>query len=57
MRETCRDEERGAGLVEYALLVALISVVSIAAITQIQDDLALVFLKASDKLAVVDATK
>jgi len=46
LRARFEDEERGASLVEYALLVALIAVVCIAAVTLLGKN-------ASDKFASV----
>lgn len=43
------DDERGASLVEYALLVALIAVVCIAAVTALGES-------ASEKFAEVDSS-
>lgn len=41
--EHCRDDERGASLVEYALLVALIAIVCIAAVTALGEATSEVF--------------
>jgi pilus assembly protein Flp/PilA len=38
-----RDEEDGQGLVEYALIIALVSVLLIASLTALQVDIANIF--------------
>ena len=49
LRARFADDERGASLVEYALLVALIAVVCIAAVTILGDN-------ASDKFSSVGSS-
>ena len=38
-----RDEERGQGLVEYALIIALVSVLLVAALTSLRDGISNTF--------------
>ena len=45
--------ERGQGLVEYALVLALVSVVSIAALTQLSTSVQSFFSQANDTIDVV----
>lgn len=45
------EEEDGATMVEYALLVALISIAAIAAITNVGTNLTALFTKVASKLA------
>jgi len=40
---TLRDEEAGQGLVEYALILALVSVLLVTALTGLKDQLVTVF--------------
>ena len=48
--EHCRDDERGASLVEYALLVALIAVVCIAAVTALGESTSTAFSDMTSRL-------
>ena len=48
--EARRDDDRGASLVEYALLVALIALVAVAAITSTGEKASDIFQAISDKL-------
>ena len=49
--ETLRNDERGQGLVEYALIIALVSVVLIAALNQLAIDINGVFAAIGTALA------
>lgn len=48
--------EEGQGLVEYALILVLISVVVIAVLATVGDQIILVFQEISDKLVVPSST-
>jgi pilus assembly protein Flp/PilA len=45
------DQERGASMVEYALLVVLIAIVAIVAITLVGDEVSNAFQTVGDSLA------
>jgi pilus assembly protein Flp/PilA len=45
------DEDRGASMVEYALLVVLIAIVAIVAITLVGDEVSNAFQTVGDSLA------
>jgi len=47
---TLRDREEGQALVEYALLLALIAVVSIGILTTLGTSVSSIFSKVNDKL-------
>jgi len=47
---TLRDREEGQALVEYALLLALIAVVSIGILTTLGKSVSGIFVKVNDKL-------
>lgn len=54
LRAKFGESERGASLVEYALLVALIAVVCIVAITLIGGEAATTFSKVGDELSATN---
>ena len=45
------DEDRGASMVEYALLVVLIAIIAIVAISLVGDEVSSAFSEVSDSLA------